>query len=234
MIAVARRRRKEVSEKSLELNVCAELLELIRSRSGCGGALWFGLTQAQERKEGIDARIRKAGPGVSIMLQFKAPWATSPGNGPYRFSVNEQQHEAMEDLAGKNPDAVHYVFPLFSTWEKADQYAPELTRDTWAVPVSSVPLAKLTASSTPSTGRHRVDVIRNNSGATAKFHSPEVVVEAISAGLLHLQGSSERRAGDIRVDVGPFGVESDDLLDWVERWSRLRLRGLNALFIPTG
>ena len=128
------RRRKEVSEKSLELNVCAELLQHIRSWPGCGKALWFGLTQAQERDEGIDERIRNAGPGVSVMLQFKAPWATSFVDDLYKFSVNEQQHEALEDLAGKNPNAVHYVFPLFSTWNKADQYAPDLANDTWLVP----------------------------------------------------------------------------------------------------
>ena len=124
------RRRKEVSEKSLELNLCAELLQHIRSWPGCDGALWFGLTQAQERQEGIDARIRNTGPGVSIMLQFKAPWATSLEDSLYKFSVNEQQHEAMEDLAGNNANAVYYVFPLFSTWSKADQHAPDLASDT--------------------------------------------------------------------------------------------------------
>ena len=132
-----RRRRKEVSEKSLELNVCAELLQCIRSWPRCSRALWFGLTQAQERQEGIDARIRNAGPGVSIMFQFKAPWATSLENTLYKFSVNEQQHEAMEDLAAKNWKDVYYVFPLFSTWSKVDQHAPDLADDTWVVPVSS-------------------------------------------------------------------------------------------------
>ena len=234
MTTVARRRRKKVSEKSLELNICAELLQLIRSRSGCQGALWFGLTQAQERQEGIDARIRNAGHGVSIMLQFKAPWATSWENGLYKFSVNEQQHEAMEDLAGRNPNAVHYVFPLFSTWEKADRYAPELARDTWTVPVSAVPLAKLTASSSPSTGRHRVEVIRVNSRAIATFYSPEVVVEAVNARRLLLRGSTEQPVEGVRSDAAELGVGSDNLLGWIERWSHLRFRGLNALFIPAG
>ena len=36
------------------------------------------------------------------------------------------------------------------------------------------------------------------------------------------------------VDIGPFGISSDELLGWVERWGHLRFRGLNALFIPTG
>ena len=66
-------RGKEVSEKSLELNVCAEFLQYIRRWPGCRGALWFGLTQAQERRMGLDELIRNVGPGYAIMLQFKAP-----------------------------------------------------------------------------------------------------------------------------------------------------------------
>lgn len=228
------RRRKEVSEKSLELNVCTELLQYIRSWPDCDKALWFGLTQAQERQEGIDARIRNAGPGVAIMLQFKAPWATSVVDSLYKFSVNERQHEALEDLAGRNSNAVYYVFPLFSTWAKADQHAPELTNDTWLVPVSSIPLTTLTSLSTPSTGLHRVDVERISSSVSVTFHSPEVIGEAINARDLF----SHERAGDAinssNVDVGVLTIESDHLLTWVERWSHLRFRGLNALFIPSG
>ena len=229
-----RRRRKEVSEKSLELNVCAELLQCIRSWPRCSRALWFGLTQAQERQEGIDARIRNAGPGVSIMFQFKAPWATSLENTLYKFSVNEQQHEAMEDLAAKNWKDVYYVFPLFSTWSKVDQHAPDLADDTWVVPVSSIPLATLTVFSKPSTGHHRVEVERTNSRVTATFHSPEVIVEAINARQVFCQGGTEQRINTPQMDMGPFGVSSDELLAWVERWGHLRFRGLNALFIPTG
>lgn len=227
------RRRKEVSEKSLELNICAELLKYIRSWSGCHRALWLGLTQAQERQEGIDARIRNAGPGVSIMLQFKAPWATSRVDSLYKFSVNEQQHEAMEDLAGNNPSAVYYVFPLFSTWSKAAQFAPDLAEDTWLVPVSSVPLATLTTLSTPATGLHRVEVERINSSVEVTFHSPEVVGDPINARHFFSQGIQGQSVDTKDLDIRSFGVASDQLLEWIERWGHLRLRGLNALYIPT-
>ena len=218
----------------MELNLCAELLQYIRAWPGCDRALWFGLTQAQERQEGIDARIRNAGPGVSIMLQFKAPWVTSLEDRLYKFSVNEQQHEALEALAGENPQAVHYVFPLFSTWGKADQHAPDLANDTWLVPVASIPLAKLTELSTPSTGLHRVEVVPTSSWATVTFHSPEVIGDAINAKSLFSQRTAGQPIDTRNIDVGPSGVESDHLLEWVERWGHLRFRGLNALFIPTG
>ena len=227
------RRRKEVSEKSLELNLCAELLQYIRSWPGCDRALWFGLTQALERQEGIDARIKNAGPGVSVLLQFKAPWVTSLEDRLYKFSVNEQQHEAMEDLVGNKGNEVYYVFPLFSTWSKAERHAPDLASDTWMVPVSSIPLAKLTALSSPSTGLHRVDVQRANSFVTVTFHSPEVTADAINARQLFSQGGMRHPTSSDNVDPGPFGVSSDELLTWVERWSHLRFRGLNAIFVPT-
>ena len=59
------------------------------------------------------------------MLQFEAPWATSPENVCYECSVNERQRAVMEDLACRNPNAVHYVFPLFSTW-KEDAFGSEV------------------------------------------------------------------------------------------------------------
>ena len=224
-----------MSEKSLELNVCAELLQYVRLWPGCSRALWFGLTQAQERQEGIDARIRNAGPGVSIMLQFKAPWVTSRVDSLYKFSVNEQQHEAMEDLAGNNPNAVYYVFPLFSTWSKADQRAPNLASDTWLVPASSIPLDELTELSKPSTGLHRVDVNRVNSRVTATFNSPKIVVDAINASQLFTQGDMGQPISADGVGSGPsFGVAAYELLEWIEHWGQLRFRGLNALFLPTG
>lgn len=140
----------------------------------------------------------------------------------------------MEDLAGNNANAIYYVFPLFSTWSKADQHAPDLAGDTWLVPVSSIPLATLTALSSPSTCLHRVDVERAHSLVTVTFHSPEVIGDAINARQLFSQAVMRQPTSADDIDLGPFGVSSDALLGWVERWSHLRFRGLNALFIPTG
>ena len=55
--------------------------------------------------------IRNVGPGFTLMLQFKSPWVTPRGNDDlYKFSVNEQQHEALEGVASDHPNAVLYVF----------------------------------------------------------------------------------------------------------------------------
>jgi hypothetical protein len=224
---------KEVSEKSLELNVCAELLQYIRSWPGCQKALWLGLTHAQERRAGIDELIRNVGPGLSLMLQFKAPWPSSRVDSLYKFSINERQHEALEQLAGQYPGADYYVFPLYSKWIKADQHAPDLSQDTWLMAASSIPLALLTSLSTPSSGRHRVDLERFGPQVTVTAHSPEVVGEAINAKEYFVGGNSvSSRAFD------SFGVPSGYLQEWVGRRDQrdfaLRFRGLNALFVPHG
>ena len=224
---------KEVSEKSLELNVCAEMLQYIRAWPGCQRALWLGLTQRQERRTGLDELIRNVGPGSSLMLQFKAPWPSSDVDDLYKFSINERQHEALEQLSDQHPEAVYYVFPLYSKWIKADQHAPDLAQDTWLVPVSSMPLNLLTSLSNPTSGRHRVELERSNSGVTVTAYSPEVIGEAVNA-----KEYFDERGGGQSVDVGATGVASGHLREWVDAWDEksfaLRFRGLNALYVPQG
>ncbi len=224
---------KEVSEKSLELNVCAEMLQHIRTWPGCERALWLGLTQRQERRTGLDELIRNVGPGVSLMLQFKAPWSSSLMDDLYKFSINERQHEALEQLAGGRPRAVFYVFPLYSKWVKADRHAPDLAQDTWLVPVSSIPFSLLTALSTPASGRHRLELERINSQITVTAHSAEVVGEAINA-----KEFFGERIGGQSLDIRSSGVTSDHLREWVHLWDEksfpLRFRSLNALYVPQG
>ena len=165
------------------------------------------------------------------MLQFKAPWPTSVVDNLYKFSINERQHEALEQLASQHPEAVYYVFPLYSQWIKADRHASDLAQDTWLVPVSSLPLSLLTSLSTPASGRHRVKLERNNLQVNVTAYSPEVVGEAINAREYFV----ERSAGQ-SLDTRPSGVPSSLLREWVGMWDKksfaLRFRGLNALYVP--
>ena len=225
------KRRKEVSEKSLELNLCAEMLQYMRAWRGCERALWFGLTQRQERKAGIDEFIRNVGPGYSLMLQFKAPWPSYKWDYLYKFSINESQHKALEDLAGRYPEAVYYVFPLYSKWCKAFRHAPVLAQDTWIVPVSCMPLTLLTSQSSPASGRHRVDLERVNSRILVRVDSKIIACEAINA-----REYFSERAGRLSLSNRPLGIPSELLREWVYTWDRenlsLRFRSLNALYTP--
>ena len=189
------------------------------------------MTQRQERRNGLDQLIRKTGIGSSLMLQFKSPWPTSRVDSLYRFSINERQHEALEDLASRYPRAVYYVLPLYTTWEKADKYAPDLIRDTWLMPVHSIPLALLTSQSTPASRRHRVDVERNGSETAATVYSPIIEAGIINAGALFTDSGN---AGLFRAQTD--SVPSDELQDWVAKWDRdgrsVRFNGLTALYMP--
>ena len=215
-------RKKEVSEKSLELNVCAEMLQCLRGYPDYRKALWIGLTQREERQQGLDTRIRNAD-DLALMLQFKSPWATYYGDNFYKFSVNKRQHEALERLG--NPEAVFYAFPLYSRWTKADKDAPNLLQDTWLLPVSCIPSGGLARESTPI-----VVSRRNQSSVKVKSDTYpywEATCEAVNA--------REYFERDLRETVDrPRLVRVALLKEWIEfsEMAALRFRNLGIFYIP--
>ena len=234
---------RQVSEKTLELNVCAELLQQIRARPDCERALWLGLTQRQERHAGLDELIENVGPGHALMLQFKAPWPTSTVDYLYKFTINERQHEALFQLAEDHPQSVSYVFPLYSLWDKAAEHAPDLAQDTWLARAASIPFDDLIAPPRPLSGRHTVELIRDPGGVTAIVHSPQVIPDVINA-QEYFGGRSFTGSSDL---LRP-GVPHTALREWIRSWDAEqsdgpqrserspkppRFRGLNALYIPT-
>jgi hypothetical protein len=90
----------KVSEKSLELNVGAELLEQVRNGLGMSKAYLRGLTQREERQEGVDFFLRLGPQARFFAFQFKAPRGDSDGS-PYRYTIQKDQHEALFDLANQ-------------------------------------------------------------------------------------------------------------------------------------
>ena len=164
-----------MSEKSLELNVCAELIQCIRARTGCEGAVWFGMTQQQERRTGFDETAVNA-PGHSLMLQFKSPKATSTYDHHYKFSINRRQHEALERIVIGNPKAAYYVFPLYSKWTKVLDHSPNLIKDTWLVPVSCISL-----DTSYSQNRYQIELQRDQSRIELSGSRLQVKCGAINA-----------------------------------------------------
>lgn len=214
-------RRKQVSEKSLELNVCAEMLQCLRKKPGHRKALWVGLTQREERQEGLDEKIRNS-PGVALMLQFKSPWATSYGNDLYQFSINKKQHEALERL--QCPTSVYYVFPLYRKWCKVDKYAPLLLNDTWLVPAACIPSSKLVREST------RIDVMRDANSEISVIGDScwEATCKAIKAAdhfQMDVVNPTDFRTGGIR------NAQLEEFIDDLER-SGLRFRNLGIFYFP--
>lgn len=124
----------KVSEKTLELNVGAELLALLR---GMRKAYLRGLTQREESREGVDF-FAQLTPGSKIFaFQFKAPRGPREGV-PYRFTNRRRKHEKLSALAGRSPGNVFYVLPYYVRPAKLQSYVPNLLRDTWFLPVGSM------------------------------------------------------------------------------------------------
>ncbi len=130
---------REVTERTLELNVCAELIRCIRSYKDCGKAVWIGMTQKEERKNGLDVMTKYA-PGRTLWLQFKSPQASSIQGIHYKFAIDREQHEALLNIGPGFRESVFYAFPLYSRWSKIRDHSPCLLQDTWLIPVQCVTL----------------------------------------------------------------------------------------------
>ena len=126
-----------VSEKSLELNVGAELLALLRGPWRMPKAYLRGLTQREESQEGADFFAQLTPVTRIFAFQFKAPQGRQEG-GPYRFTIKRRQHEKLAALAGGSAGNVFYVLPYYVSPYKLQRDVPNLLDDTWFLPVGSM------------------------------------------------------------------------------------------------
>ena len=71
-------------------------------------------------------------------FQFKAPRGTVDGE-PYRYKLENEQHELLYRLARAAPGSVFYVFPYYVTPAKLQQKVPNLLQETWLLPIEQMP-----------------------------------------------------------------------------------------------
>jgi hypothetical protein len=155
-----------VSEKSLELNVGAELLGLIRNQWNMPKAYLRGLTQREERQEGPDFFAQLSPSAFLFAFQFKAPRGGKEGT-PYRYKLVRQQHARLRVLAQAWPSSVFYVFPFYVTPVKLQRDVPNLLEDTWLLRVAQV--------STAAFGHQQTTIIRCEAGVA--LINPEYKLE---------------------------------------------------------
>jgi hypothetical protein len=130
----------KVSEKSLELNVGAEILALARTGWGMPKAYLRGLTQAEENREGVDFFLQLDPATRIVAFQFKAPKG-SDDTLPYRYTLRRKQHQLLYQLAQASPRSVFYVFPYYVTVDKLQQDVPDLIKDTWLLSLDQMQTA---------------------------------------------------------------------------------------------
>jgi hypothetical protein len=129
----------KVSEKSLELNIGAELLGLMRNDLGMSKAYLRGLTQTEEKEEGADFFVQLDPMTRVFAFQFKAALGRLEGT-PYRYTLKREQHAMLAGLAeASTPGSVFYVFPFYVTPEKLHEDIPNLAQATWLLDVKSMP-----------------------------------------------------------------------------------------------
>jgi hypothetical protein len=132
----------KISEKSLELNLGAELLNLLRGPWGMPKAYLRGLTQREERQQGVDF-FAQLNPMTRIFaFQFKAPKGRHDGT-PYRYTLVREQHDLLHMLAKAFPNAVFYVLPFYATHPKLQHHVPNLMQDTWFLRVAPMLTAQV-------------------------------------------------------------------------------------------
>ena len=123
----------KVSEKSLELNVGAELLDHLRRRLNMPKTYLRGLTQKEEKQEGVDFYVNLRNSRM-FAFQFKAPVSQKDDNH-FQFRLNQAQHSKLHQLARKFPNSVYYVLPFYFSTDKLIRDVPDLARDTWLLRV---------------------------------------------------------------------------------------------------
>src|SRR5438034_6379415 len=132
----------KISEKSLELNVGAELLNLLRGPWGMPKAYLRGLTQHEERQQGVDFFAQLSPETRIFAFQFKAPKGRYDGV-PYRYTLVRDQHDLLHMLAQGFPNAVYYVLPFYATHQKLQHDVPNLIKDTWFLPIAPMTTAQV-------------------------------------------------------------------------------------------
>jgi hypothetical protein len=156
-------RRLEVSEKTLELNLAAEILRRLRASPRLSRAYLIGMTQAQERLSGVDASLASDLVVVGA-IQFKAPHA--PTKRPeYRFTLPGRQLGCLQRLAPRLRGRVVYALPCVSRWDELRVTSPDVLSATIRLRVSGL-----------SPGTHRVVV----SSSTVTITSDPVVVPRVA------------------------------------------------------
>jgi hypothetical protein len=130
----------KVSEKSLELNIGAELLAMMRGPLGMRKAYLRGLTQREERQEGVDFFVHLNADTRLFAFQFKAPKGRSELE-PYRYTLAREQREMLFNLAQIAAKGVFYVLPFYVSPTKLQRDVPSLLQDTWLLSLDQMSTA---------------------------------------------------------------------------------------------
>jgi hypothetical protein len=209
----------KVSEKSLELNIGAELLMLMRNTWGMPKAYLRGLTQAEEKQEGPDF-FAQLDPNTRVFaFQFKAPRGKAESS-LYKYTIVRYQHEPLFQLSQLSPSGVFYVFPYYVTFDKLQKNVPNLMIDTWFLGVRQM---------TPQNvfGSFKRRTIRCSGGAASV--NPEYSLERLHD--MSFKPQETLRAPTFAEWYGSF---RERRIETERRGNPWLVRGLRVAIVPPG
>ena len=94
-----------------------------------------GLTQLEEKRQGVDF-FAQLDPKTRIFaFQFKAPKGPLD-QLPYKYTLQREQHLRLHELAKTSKDSVFYVLPFYVSHHKLQHDVPNLLQDTWLLPIA--------------------------------------------------------------------------------------------------
>lgn len=192
----------KISEKSLELNVGTELLNRFRDSWGLRKAYLRGLTQHEERQQGVDFFAQLSPAARIFAFQFKAPKGRHD-RVPYRFTLMREQHETLHALAQAWPNDVLYVLPFYASHQKLQRHVPMLLQDTWCLAIASM---------APSVvfGTNKTKVVRCSPGVAAV--NPEYRLQ---------------RVWDVKI-TPEAGIPAEEFASWYRRLHDREARSVKA------
>jgi hypothetical protein len=211
-----------ISEKTIELNFCAELYAQVRPVQRI---VWFGLTQAQEAKAGFDtcAKIE----ATLFIFQFKASNKITK-NSARRFKASHDQLLKLQQLAGGRR-GVYYVFPSFGNTREFSR-DPSVVRNSQVADLADFPIhipIPTKRDGTPrKDGSHYVDV----TPGLAEFHSDPFNVDLIDGAKLE---RFPERLWSIS-DPGNVGISTDNFNTADAFWEAVRSIGPHSLAMGIG
>jgi hypothetical protein len=132
-----------IAEKTVELTTCAQLGHLLGKKM-----VWFGLTQAQERKHAYDAATNFG--GRAFYIQFKASTKVLK-TGKYKGRrLFQCQHDQMTKLVknfGSLRNCCFYFLPNLGTLSELQSLKGDLIGNSYLIDVADIP------NPVPATGR---------------------------------------------------------------------------------
>ncbi len=121
-----------ISEKTVELNICAQINQNLGRR-----VIWFGLTQAQEAISGFDTATRVN--GRIFLFQFKASNTTMARTGARRFRLEHDQLQTLINRVNGFRRTVFYVFPLIGNTRELQIANGDFYSNSWLLDVANLP-----------------------------------------------------------------------------------------------